>query len=96
MDKELFVDLEKSLSEAVEITSGVREPSRSFIYSSVDVGEIRGKLHLSQTKFARMLGVSPRTVQNWEQGRRRPTGPALALLKIAEKRPGVIREVILT
>ncbi len=49
--------------------------------------EIRAKLNLSQAAFAGLMGVSLRTVQDWEQGRRRPSGPALALLRIAEQRP---------
>ncbi|HAE86333.1 MAG TPA: transcriptional regulator [Anaerolineaceae bacterium] len=50
---------------------------------------IREKLHLSQSAFAGMMGVSLRTVQDWEQGRRKPSGPALALLRIAEQKPDV-------
>jgi putative transcriptional regulator len=49
--------------------------------------EIRAKLNLSQAAFAGLMGVSLRTVQDWEQGRRKPSGPALALLRIAEQRP---------
>jgi putative transcriptional regulator len=50
---------------------------------------------LSQQKFADMLGVSARTLQDWEQGRRRkPTGAARSLLAIAAKRPDVLREVL--
>jgi putative transcriptional regulator len=49
---------------------------------------------LSQQKFADMLGVSARTLQDWEQGRRKPTGAARSLLAIAAKRPDVLREVL--
>ena len=52
-----------------------------------DIKSIRGNFDLSQQAFAALLGVSLRTLQDWEQGRRHPTGPALALLKIAEKNP---------
>ncbi len=51
--------------------------------------EIREKLNLSQTAFAGLMGVSVRTVQDWEQGRREPSGPAEALLRIAEQKPDV-------
>jgi putative transcriptional regulator len=54
---------------------------------------IRAKLKLSQTAFAGLLGVSARTVQDWEQGRRHPQGPALALLRIAEQHPEVFTEL---
>jgi putative transcriptional regulator len=50
---------------------------------------IRANLHLSQAAFAGLMGVSLRTVQDWEQGRRTPSGPAVALLRIAEQRPDV-------
>ncbi len=50
---------------------------------------IRPKLELSQSAFAGMLGVSLRTLQDWEQGRRQPQGPAIALLRIAEQHPKV-------
>jgi putative transcriptional regulator len=55
--------------------------------------EIRAKLNLSQAAFAGLMGVSLRTVQDWEQGRRKPSGPALALLRIAEQRPDVFAEL---
>jgi putative transcriptional regulator len=51
--------------------------------------EIRERLALSQEAFAGLLGVSVRTLQDWEQGRRNPQGPALALLRIAEQHPEV-------
>lgn len=54
---------------------------------------IRAKLQLSQTAFAGLMGVSVRTVQDWEQGRRKPSGPALALLRIAEQRPDVFTQI---
>jgi len=54
---------------------------------------IRAKLKLSQTAFAGLMGVSLRTVQDWEQGRRRPSGPAIALLRIAEQRPDVFSDL---
>jgi len=50
---------------------------------------IRAKLELSQAAFAGLMGVSVRTVQDWEQGRRKPSGPAVALLRIAEQKPDV-------
>ena len=50
---------------------------------------IRTKLKLSQSAFAGLMGVSLRTVQDWEQGRRQPSGPAIALLRIAEQKPDV-------
>ena len=54
---------------------------------------IRAKLKLSQTAFAGLMGVSLRTIQDWEQGRRKPSGPAIALLRIAEQRPEVFSDL---
>jgi putative transcriptional regulator len=54
---------------------------------------IRSKLKLSQSAFAGLMGVSLRTVQDWEQGRRKPSGPAVALLRIAEQKPEVFMEL---
>ena len=55
--------------------------------------EIRAKLNLSQAAFAGLMGVSVRTVQDWEQGRRSPSGPAEALLRIADQKPEVFFEL---
>ena len=57
------------------------------------VAEARHKVGLSQGQFAALLGVSKRTLQDWEQGRREPSGAARSLLKVAEKRPDVLREI---
>ncbi|MFO1352925.1 MAG: helix-turn-helix domain-containing protein [Gammaproteobacteria bacterium] len=57
------------------------------------VMEARHKVGLSQAQFAVLLGVSKRTLQDWEQGRQEPSGAAKSLLKAAEKRPDVLREI---
>jgi len=54
---------------------------------------IRKRLKLSQSAFASLMGVSPRTIQDWEQGRRTPQGPAKSLLRIAEQHPEVFIEI---
>ena len=55
---------------------------------------VRAKLGLTQAQFARALGISPDTLQNWEQGRRQPTGPARVLLRIAAKHPEAVLEAV--
>lgn len=87
MDKEIFDGLVTSLKEAVAISKGEMEPSRVFRIDPVDVKAIREKAGLSQSELANMMRVSVRTLQNWEQGRRRPTGPASALIRIFEMAP---------
>jgi putative transcriptional regulator len=57
------------------------------------IAEARARSGLSRQKFAELLGVSPRTLQEWEQGRRHPSGAARSLLTIAARRPDVLREV---
>ena len=93
MKKELFQVLRQSVKEAAAIERGAMKPSRQFeVKTANDVVCVRTKLGLSQTKFARLLGISEDTLQNWEQGRRKPTGSAKVLLKIAAKHPEVILE----
>jgi DNA-binding transcriptional regulator YiaG len=87
MDKELFDDLVQSLKEAGDIVRGVSEPSRRFAMAPTDVKATRESIGLSQGEFARLMRVSVKTLQNWEQNRRSPTGPAAALLKIVAASP---------
>ena len=94
MKNELFEELLKSVKQAKAIEKGDLKPSRvSSIDPKTDILRVRGKLGLSQSKFAAILGISLNTLQNWEQGRRSPTGPAKVLLKIALKHPEFLLEV---
>jgi len=93
MKKKLFKELLQSVTEAAAIERDVAKPSRTFrVRSANDVVRVRAKLGLPQTKFARLLGISEDTLQNWEQGRRKPAGPAKVLLKIAAKYPKIVLE----
>jgi putative transcriptional regulator len=94
MKKELFEALKQSLREAEQIKRGAMKPSQVFKFDPKnDIVKVRGKLGLSQSKFANVLGISADTLQNWEQGRRQPTGPAKVLLKIAIRHPQVLLDV---
>jgi putative transcriptional regulator len=66
------------------------------IDSGDDVVALRNFVGLTQESFAEALGISVHTLRNWEQGRRHPEGPALALLRIAARHPGIVRENIAT
>lgn len=67
---------------------------RVHVYITADqIKAVREKVGVSQSSFAAMLNVSTRTLQEWEQGRRQPNGPARSLLAIAAKRPEVMQEV---
>lgn len=90
MNRELFEDLSKSIKEAGKIRRGRVKASRTFKYNAVDIRKLRKSVKVSQSQFARMIGVSVDTVQNWEQGRRTPRGPAMALLRVFEENPKVV------
>jgi DNA-binding transcriptional regulator YiaG len=62
------------------------------INSGEDVAALRRFVGLSQSQFAQAMGISVHTLRNWEQGRRRPEGPAIGLLRIAARHPRLIRE----
>ena len=78
-----------------EILGGLREIKRGEVGRVVtypSVADTRARVGLSQADFARLLGVSVRTLQEWEQGRRAPSGPARMLLAIAHKNPQALLE----
>jgi putative transcriptional regulator len=89
-----FSQLVASIKQAGDIRSGASKPSRTTKISIPDVQEIRGGLGLSQADFALMIGVSPRTIQNWEQKRREPEGPAKALLMVTARNPKMVLEAL--
>lgn len=87
MDKALFEELTESLKEAGRIRRGSQSAARSFAFDALDVKAIRERTGLSQGRFALLMGVSVKTLQNWEQGRRQPQGPAESLLRIVKNDP---------
>ena len=92
--KELFEKSLESVKQAKAIEKGQLNPARVFrIDPKTDIVRVRAKLGLSQSKFAAILGISADTLQNWEQGRPSPTGPAKMLLKIAARHPEILLEV---
>ena len=82
-----FEKLVMSVKQAGKIKRGKLSPGRKFEFTPYDIKKIRHKLNTSQSEFAILIGVSVSTIQNWEQGRRYPEGPARALLKIASVDP---------
>src|SRR6184192_10738 len=80
----------------IEILQGLREIKRGEfgrVINVPDVARTRAKTGLSQARFAQLLGVSVRTLQDWEQGRRAPSGAARTLLMIAAKNPQALLEM---
>ena len=90
MDSILFNDLIASIQEAGAIKRGEVLASRHFCVTVPDVKKVREKTGLSQIDFAQRLHISARTLQNWEQKRRNPTGPAATLLRILDAQPHLI------
>ena len=94
MKKEMFEELLGSVREAGSILRGQNKPLRRTVLSSSGIRAIREGTHLSQSEFAGLIGVSIKTLQNWEQDRRRPTGPAAALLRIIAHEPRLVMKAI--
>lgn len=87
MKRDIAQELRDDLETLKAAKGGeVQLRQRTFVQVS-SPAEIRSRLKLSQHDFAGMLGVSVRTIQDWEQGRREPSGPATALLRIADQQP---------
>ncbi|MDR3429005.1 helix-turn-helix domain-containing protein [Silvimonas sp.] len=91
MDKELEQFQADLLHSVREMKTG--KAGRVTQVALSPVAEARTKVGLSQTAFAALLGVSARTLQDWEQGRREPTGAAKTLLRVAEQHPEVLRDL---
>jgi len=94
MKDDMFDDLIQSTTQAVMISKGKLQASRKFTINPPDIAAIRKITEKSQEDFARMIGVSVGTLRNWEQGRRKPEGPALALLKIVSADPVYVEKVL--
>ena len=86
----------ESIRQAGEIQRGKRKPSRTFTHDDPNPQEIRNRLGLSQSRFAAIMGVSVRTLQNWEQGHRHPEGPAKALLRVVDRDPEAVLHALHT
>ncbi len=82
-----FNELISSIEEAGKINRGEISAERVTNFSEPDVRSIRKDVGFSQEKFAALIGVNVRTLQNWEQGHRHPTGPARVLLRLVKSDP---------
>lgn len=97
--RDLFEQLLESVREVKEIQAGRRKPARVTRARDVlqrgtpDVAALRASFGLSQAKFAALLGISVNTLQNWEQRRRQPEGPARVLLRVAAAHPEALLSV---
>ena len=94
MKDSAFRELRTSVRQAGRIRRGTMKPSRTTAFDPADVRAVRARLGVSQAEFAMMIGVSVATLRNWEQGRRTPDGPALALLRVAAMNPRTVAEAL--
>lgn len=94
MKADAFRELMASVRQAGRLRRGRQRPSRVTTFKPADVKAVRRRLKASQTEFASMIGVSVATLRNWEQGRRVPDGPALALLRVASRNPAAVAEAL--
>ncbi|KEQ17569.1 helix-turn-helix domain-containing protein [Endozoicomonas numazuensis] len=92
-ERDIGQEILDGIEEIKAFKSGEGKLKTSILSEPSPAKEIRKKLQLSQSAFAGFMGVSIRTIQDWEQGRRTPQGPAKALLRIAEQCPEVFQEL---
>lgn len=98
MTEKKLAKWEKSRDIGREIVDGIRDikagrVGRRYTIESFPIVRAREKSGLSQSQFAALLGVSVRTLQEWEQGRREPSAAAKTLIRVAELNPAVLRKI---
>ena len=93
MSRDIGLEILEGLGEISNFKQGKVQLKTTELSEPSEPKIIRSKLKLSQSAFAGLLGVSMRTLQDWEQGRRNPQGPAIALLRIAEQHPEVFADL---
>ena len=93
MSRDIGLEILEGLNEISNFKQGKIQLKTTELSEPSEPKIIRSKLKLSQSAFAGLLGVSMRTLQDWEQGRRNPQGPAIALLRIAEQHPEVFADL---
>jgi putative transcriptional regulator len=87
-------DLLKAVDGMLLVHQGQIKPARVTVLEPTNPRDVRQKLNVSRPKFAAMIGVSQRTVENWEQGRNKPTGATRALLRVAAHNPQAVLEAL--
>ena len=94
MRDDMFDELLESVRQVGAIQRGEMPAARTTRFSDEDVKQLRERMQLSQPRFAAMLGISVGTLRNWEQGRRKPEGPARALLRVAAVHPEAVLDAL--
>lgn len=91
MDKEMEKFQQDLLKSVRQMKAG--KAARTTHVALSPIAEARSRLGMSQSELAALMGVSPRTLQDWEQGRRKPTGAAQTLLRVAIAHPEALRDL---
>lgn len=94
MARNISLEILEGIQEIKAFKAGTGNLKTRILTQPSSPKEIRTKLKLSQAAFAGLMGVSLRTVQDWEQERRKPSGPALSLLRIAEQHPDIFTQLV--
>jgi putative transcriptional regulator len=91
-----YEEMVDGLNEAIAFANGEDTGARVHVIEIpvIDVAQIRAQTGLSQSQFAKSIGVAKGTLLNWEHGRRHPTGPAQVLLAMIARRPSVVTELL--
>ena len=89
LTKQHFYDWVRGVKQRPAAARQELQRAPRYQYSPSRLIEIRGRTSLSQAQFAQLLNVSVKTLQNWEQGRRRPAGPAVSLIRIVDREPAI-------
>lgn len=92
----VYENLVEGLNEAIAFSEGKETGARvhRLTVPAIDVAKVRASTGLSQSAFARSIGVAKGTLLNWEHGRRHPTGPAQVLLAMIARKPSVVTELL--
>jgi putative transcriptional regulator len=94
MKENRFDELVASVREGGAVLRREKAPTRAFVVDQPNIKRLRSSYQLSQNEFAALLGVSVKTLRNWEQGRRMPEGPARVLLQVAARHPEAVWDVV--
>ena len=96
MSKKSFSAIKAGLEDAIAHAGGAKSRGKvqKVKIENIDVRALRKKLDLTQKQFAKIFGVSLSTLRNWEQGRRRPEGPAMVLLNVIKQEPEAVLRAI--
>ena len=91
-----FEEIKSGLEEAIAFASGKDTGAKVHRPKPIDVKSVRKKLNMTQKAFADYFGVNLRTVQDWEQGRRVPSGPSRNFLFVIDREPEAVRRVLIS